>query len=123
MTNKTAAPSRASSSAKSSGTDAPGDGSASDADYVPVTVRAEVYDRDGGACTYVDPESGQRCGEQRWLQLDHIVPRCRGGAPTPGNLRLMCGCRNRLMARELLGDAFMDRKLAESAARDREQPR
>ncbi len=45
----------------------------SDSASVPVAARAEVYQRDGGACTYVDPETGQRCGERRWLQLDHIV--------------------------------------------------
>ena len=65
-------------------------------------------------CTYVDPESGQRCGERRWLQIDHIVPRCRGGMPTPDNTRLLCGGHNRLMAREILGDAFMDQKLAQA---------
>ncbi len=78
---------------------------------VPAAVRAEVYERDGGACTYVDPVSGRRCGERRWLQIDHIVPRCRGGKPTAGGLRLLCGPHNRLIARQILGDAFMDSKL------------
>ncbi len=90
---------------------------------VPVAVRAEVYERDGGACTYVDPETGQRCGERRWLQLDHIVPRCRGGRSTAANLRCLCAGHNRLMARQILGDTFMDKKLARAADGDRGHPR
>ena len=90
---------------------------------VPAAVRAIVYERDGGACTYVDPDSGRRCGEQRWLQLDHIVPRCRGGTSTADNLRLLCAPHNRLMAREILGDAFMDDKLARTSHGDRGHPR
>ncbi len=90
---------------------------------VPVAVRAEVYQRDGGACTYVDPETGQRCGERRWLQLDHIVPRCRGGSSTAANLRCLCASHNRLMARQILGDTFMDQKLARAPDGDRGHPR
>ena len=34
--------------------------------------REEIFRRDGRQCTY--------CGSQDNLTLDHIVPRCRGGA-------------------------------------------
>ena len=79
--------------------------------HIPAAVRAEVYERDGGSCTYVDPLTGDRCGEKRWLQIDHIVPRCRGGTSTADNLALACGPHNRLRARKVLGDRFMDAKL------------
>ncbi len=120
---KTVARAKPTAAAESTGVDAPSAGSGADGASVPVAVRAEVYQRDGGACTYVDPETRQRCGERRWLQLDHIVPRCRGGMSTTTNLRCLCGPHNRLMAREILGDAFMEQKLTRAADGDRRHPR
>ena len=42
--------------------------------YIPAPVRREVWRRDGGCCSYVDPHSGRRCGSRFLLELDHIVP-------------------------------------------------
>ena len=58
--------------------------------YIPVPVRREVWRRDGGCCSYVDPHSGRRCGSRFLLELDHIVPFALGGSAEPGNLRLHC---------------------------------
>ena len=44
--------------------------------YIPAPVRREVWRRDGGRCSYVDPHSGRRCGSRFLLELDHIVPLC-----------------------------------------------
>ena len=58
--------------------------------YIPAPVRREVWRRDGGGCSYVDPHSGRRCGSRFLLELDHIVPFALGGSAEPGNLRLHC---------------------------------
>ena len=68
--------------------------------YIPAAVRREVWRRDGGCCSYVDPHSGRRCGSRFLLQLDHIVPFALGGSAEPGNLRVHCAAHNRFRHRE-----------------------
>ncbi len=63
--------------------------------YIPAPVRREVWRRDGGCCSYVDPHSGRRCGSRFLLELDHIVPFALGGGAEPGNLRLRCRAHHR----------------------------
>ncbi|ACL64907.1 HNH endonuclease [Anaeromyxobacter dehalogenans 2CP-1] len=76
-------------------------------DHIPAHVRREVWARDGGRCTFVLP-SGEACGSTHRLELDHIVPRARGGASTADNLRIRCRGHNLEEARRVLGDGLMD---------------
>ncbi|ACG72699.1 HNH nuclease [Anaeromyxobacter sp. K] len=76
-------------------------------DHIPAHVRREVWERDGGRCTFVLP-SGEVCGSTRRLELDHVVPRARGGVSTAGNLRIRCRGHNLEEARRVLGDGLMD---------------
>ncbi len=68
--------------------------------YIPAAVRREVWRRDRGCCSYVDPHSGRRCGSRFLLQLDHIVPFALGGSAEPGNLRVRCAAHHRFRHRE-----------------------
>ena len=68
--------------------------------YIPAPVRREVWRRDGGCCSYVDPYSGRRCGSRFLLELDHIVPFALGGSAEPGNLRLHCSAHHRFRHRQ-----------------------
>ena len=68
--------------------------------YIPAAVRREVWRRDGGCCSYVDPHSGRRCGSRFLLELDHIVPFALGGSAEPGNLRVYCAAHNRFRHRK-----------------------
>ena len=68
--------------------------------YIPAPVRREVWLRDGGCCSYVDPYRGRRCGSRFLLELDHIVPFALGGSAEPGNLRVYCAAHNRFRHRE-----------------------
>ena len=68
--------------------------------YIPAPVRREVWRRDGGCCSYVDPHSGRRCGSRFLLELDHIVPFALGGSAEPGNLRLHCSAHHRFRHRD-----------------------
>ena len=64
--------------------------------YIPVAVKREVWRRDQGRCSYVDPHSGRRCGSRYRLEIDHIVPFALGRASEVLNLRLHCGAHHRL---------------------------
>lgn len=45
-------------------------------------TKAAIYRRDNNTCQY--------CGSTRSLTIDHVIPRCRGGADTWENLTLAC---------------------------------
>lgn len=77
--------------------------------FVPARIRHEVWLRDLGRCAYKN-RSGERCPETRMLELDHIVPVCRGGGNTVKNLRLLCRHQNQQSAIEILGVEFMKLK-------------
>ena len=68
--------------------------------YIPAPVRREVWRRDGGCCSYVDPRSGRRCGSRFLLEFDHVVPFALGGSAEPGNLRLHCSAHHRFRHRQ-----------------------
>lgn len=50
--------------------------------YVTAATRAEVFARDGGACT--------ACGSTIDLEYDHCIPVAAGGSNEVGNIRLLC---------------------------------
>jgi hypothetical protein len=59
---------------------------------IPREVRAEVFERDGYACTL--------CGSDVALTLDHVFPWSLGGEDDVDNLRLLCqSCNSRKGAR------------------------
>ena len=58
-------------------------------------VRRQVWQRDGGRCSYIDPQTGRRCNSTHLIEIDHIVPHALGGGADPGNLRLLCGAHHR----------------------------
>ena len=62
---------------------------------IPLPVKREVWQRDGGMCSFVDPDSGRRCGSRFLLEFDHVVPYAAGGTHDAGNLRLYCGAHHR----------------------------
>jgi stress response protein SCP2 len=58
-----------------------------DSRAVPPEIKAQVWRRDGGACT--------ECGATHYLEFDHIIPLSRGGATSPANLQILCRSCNR----------------------------
>jgi 5-methylcytosine-specific restriction endonuclease McrA len=75
--------------------------------HVPAAVRREVWSRDDGKCTW-PLDSGGTCGSTLRLEIDHVVPRGRGGPSTIDNCRLACKFHNQLAARQVYGDQHMD---------------
>ncbi|MDE0220802.1 MAG: HNH endonuclease signature motif containing protein [Spirochaetaceae bacterium] len=62
---------------------------------IPLAVRREVWQRDGGRCSYVDPRTGRRCASRHLLEIDHRIPYARGGRAERANLRLLCAAHHR----------------------------
>ncbi len=54
---------------------------------IPDEVKIYVWNRDGGRCV--------KCGGNRRLEFDHVIPVALGGANTARNLQLLCETCNR----------------------------
>jgi 5-methylcytosine-specific restriction endonuclease McrA len=76
--------------------------------HVTASVKRAVWSRDEGRCTW-PLDSGGICGSTLRLEIDHIVPRGKGGASTVDGCRLLCAAHNQLAARQAYGDEWMDR--------------
>ncbi len=68
-------------------------GQAEDPGNVPAHVRRAVYVRDGGRCAFVSVD-GHRCGERRFIEFHHVMPRAAGGKATVENIQLRCRPHN-----------------------------
>ena len=62
---------------------------------IPAAVRRQVWQRDAGRRSYVDPRSGRRYASRHLLQTDHRFPFALGGGTEPDNLRLLCAAHHR----------------------------
>jgi hypothetical protein len=87
-----------------------------DSRHVPLVIARQIWERDGGQCTFVDSE-GRRCQERRFLTLEHREPFALGGAATVENLCLLCKAHNDHAARRVFGEAFVARKVIAGEAR------
>jgi hypothetical protein len=80
---------------------------------VATSEKRKVFARDEEQCTFVDRTSGKRCPARTHLEIDHVIPRSRGGTGTEENLRLRCRTHNRLAAEESFGRQHIETKIAE----------
>jgi 5-methylcytosine-specific restriction endonuclease McrA len=76
--------------------------------HIPAAVKRAVWSRDDGKCTW-PLDSGGTCGSTLRLEIDHVVPRARGGPSTIDNCRLTCRVHNQLAARQVYGDDWMNK--------------
>lgn len=60
---------------------------------VPAEVKRAVWARDRASCAFVAAH-GRRCGERRFLEFHHVVPRGVGGPATIENIVLRCRAHN-----------------------------
>ena len=86
---------RAATGAKPTGAATPTAKSCASGRAISAGVRRQVWQRDGGRCSYADPQTGRRCNSTHLIEIDHIVPHALGGGADPGNLRLLCGAHHR----------------------------
>jgi hypothetical protein len=88
-----------------------------DARRPPAEVRRRVEERDGGRCRFV-AKDGHRCGERRFLEFHHLVPRAAGGRATVDNIELRCRAHNGYEVDRFFGPGWRySRKDAQSGAR------
>jgi hypothetical protein len=81
--------------------------------HVPVEIARQVWERDGGQCTFVDGE-GRRCSELRFTTIEHRFPFALGGTSLDvDNLCLLCGAHNHYTARQAYGTQYIARKVRE----------
>lgn len=73
---------------------------------IPAGIRREVFTRDGGRCTFVDPE-GRRCDSAWQIEFHHRIPYARGGAHDVENIELRCRAHNQYEADLEYGEFFM----------------
>jgi 5-methylcytosine-specific restriction endonuclease McrA len=76
-------------------------------DHVTAAVKREVWARDGGKCQW-PVDGGGTCGATVRLEIDHVVPRGKGGPSTVSNTRVLCRSHNLEAARQVYGDEHMD---------------
>jgi hypothetical protein len=69
--------------------------------YIPEWLRQEVWKKCKSMCTYVNPETGERCCSTFRLQIQHIIARAHGGKTELGNLTLYCQSHNLYDAQQL----------------------
>lgn len=50
--------------------------------YIPDKIRWDVYERDNFTCV--------KCGSRRYLSIDHILPKSKGGKTTLENCQTLC---------------------------------
>jgi CRISPR/Cas system Type II protein with McrA/HNH and RuvC-like nuclease domain len=62
--------------------------------YISVNVKKAVWQRADHKCEYTDPRSKRRCGQKRFLHIDHIRPIAQGGSDSFANLQLLCSAHN-----------------------------
>jgi 5-methylcytosine-specific restriction endonuclease McrA len=77
-------------------------------DVFPAHVKRAIHERAGGRCEFLLP-NGERCGETKRLEIDHVEPVALGGRSTFENGRLACRPHNDGAARAIFGGAWMDR--------------
>ena len=84
--------------------------------YISAEEKRAVWQRDGERCAFVS-ETGRRCTETRFLELHHVAPHGRGGAPVANNLQVLCRVHNDYWADVDYGAAHMARVKAAAPAR------
>ncbi len=63
---------------------------------LPARTRHQVHARDQGRCTHTN-ENGERCGNDRWIELHHVQLVSNGGGNEVENLTILCGFHHDLV--------------------------
>jgi hypothetical protein len=92
-----------------------GDASGSSSRHIPDAIKREVFERDGGRCSFTD-EHGRRCGETGALEFDHRDGFARAPVHRADRIRLLCRAHNQHAAERMYGREFMERARASADA-------
>src|SRR5437588_4959050 len=87
------------------------DADASSSRHIPDAIKREVFERDGGRCTFADGE-GRKCSETGGLEFDHVDGFARTRLHRADRIRLLCRAHNQHAAEKMYGPLFMKRARA-----------
>jgi len=76
--------------------------------FIPAGLKARIRVRSNDQCEFVDPVSGRRCSQRRFLEFDHKIPFAKGGPHTFENLRHYCRVHNQVHAIGTYGKRKME---------------
>ncbi len=63
---------------------------------LPARIKHQVHSRDQGRCTHINA-NGERCANDRWIELHHVQPVSQGGGNEVENLKTLCGFHHDLI--------------------------
>jgi hypothetical protein len=69
-----------------------------------VGKKREALQKGEGRCSYVNPQTKERCTSRYQIQVDHIRPKALGGSDELANFRLLCRQHNLLEAEKYFGE-------------------
>ncbi len=72
--------------------------------YLPKKLRRKIFERDNFTCVYC----GARSYEEP-LEIDHVIPRCKGGTDNENNLVTSCRRCNRLKGRRFPNHVMLEK--------------
>ena len=78
--------------------------------YVPAGIHDQIFIRDEHRCSYVS-DDGVRCECKHNLHVDHRKPFAIGGRSEFDNLRLLCGPHNRMEAKRVFGETYIQSRI------------
>jgi len=81
---------------------------AASSERITPALRHKVIRRAQGQCEYIHQIT--RCTSRYQLEVDHIIPRAKGGSHDITNLRCLCRRHNQMMADLEFGSSFMQGK-------------
>jgi hypothetical protein len=70
--------------------------------HLAASVRRHVWTRDGGRCTFTNPD-GKRCTETSRLEFHHRKPYAKGGRGTTDNITIRCRAHNQYESELIFG--------------------
>jgi hypothetical protein len=76
--------------------------------HIPAATRREVWQRDGGHCTFVSRD-GRRCASKEFLEFDHVDAWARSRSHSADGITLRCRAHSQWRARQDFGEAQMAR--------------
>ncbi len=62
--------------------------------YIPAEIKRIIFKRDQH-CQFKDRNNNKICGSKYFLEVDHIIPKCKNGSNELENLRLHCANHNK----------------------------
>lgn len=85
----------------------PGAGAGIAKRYLPQDLKARIWNMANSQCQFLDPITKKQCQSRFKLQVEHKLPRAKGGDNAEENLELLCQAHNNYRAIQHFGKVHM----------------